>query len=70
MTVDFLLQPQRFAKAKLPLQRILQRVDLSQSDGALSAFNSSPWTRLTPAMNYSKLTWLTLADVPQFLFWL
>jgi len=43
VTVDFLLQPQRFAKAKLPLQRILQRVDLSQSDGALSAFNSSPW---------------------------
>ena len=64
MTVDFLLQPQRFAKVKPPLQNILQRVDLSQSDGSLSAFNSSPWTRLTPAMNYSKLTWLTLANFP------
>ena len=66
MTVDFLLQPQRFAKVKPPLQNILQRVVLSQSDGSLSAFNSSPWTRLTPAMNYSKLTWLTLANFPRF----
>ena len=65
MTVDFLLQPQRFAKAKPPLQNIFQRVDLSQSDGSLSAFNASPWTRLTPAMNYSKLTWLNLANFPR-----